>query len=478
MIIKIKKMEKYINVRFAIISILIISLLSCQKRDIAVMPANLPPVLNLAYTLQGDTATLTWNMPTGYDSITPTISGSTNTKLGLGVTSFKYGIVQTNIPYNFTVKLNDAKGNLSLGQTVNFTRAGASPVTNVSGLQNDLGVLLTWTNPSTSITGITITFGTQTITLPANTTSYQFTNVPIGSYTITFVTTNSSNQVSNTVYLPFKVGATTVAYLGIYSDSATLLSTGDDDEIAAAKWLFSKYPTSRYISFNQVKNGTVDLSQIRVLWWNYDLTTTTALPSIALDPTVVSSITSYYKKGGNLLFNQYAVQYFWTLGRITLPYFTEYDGGVGGNNPDVWGVGVNINSKHDQSSHPLYKNISMTTQSDGRITFPVIGAGWKENHNAVIIRIPEYYGGLANNNETAYNNFIADNNAVWLGLWDGIGDYFTAGIIEFQPKNDYLGSSLFIGIGGIEWNQNGTVNPYQSNIQQLYKNAIDYLKTK
>jgi len=67
---------------------------------------------------------------------------------------------------------------------------------------------------------------------------------------------------------------------------------------------------------------------------------------------------------------------------------------------------------------------------------------------------------------------------VWLGMWDGIGDYFMAGILEFQPKNDYQGSSLLIGIGGIEWNQNGTVNPYQSNIQQLYKNAIDYLKTK
>lgn len=471
-------MKKYINVRMAIFTILIISLLSCQKREIGEKSANLPPVLNLAYTLQGDTAILTWNLPAGYDSINPNISGSANTKLGLGATSFKYGIVQTNIPYNFTVKLNDTKGNLSLGQTINFTRSGASPVTNVSGMQNDNGVLLTWSNPSTSITGITITFGKQTITLPPNTSSYQFNNVPIGSYVVTFVTKNSSNQVSNTVYLPFKVGATIVAYLGIYSDSTTLLTTGDDDEIAAAKWLFNKYPTSRYISFNQVKNGTVDLSQIRVLWWNYDLTTTTALPAIALDPAVVSSLTSYYKKGGNLLFNQYAVQYFWTLGRLTIPYFTQFDGGVGGSNPDVWGVGVNIHSKHDQSSHPLYKNISMTTQADGRKTFPVIGAGWKENHNAVIVRIPEYYGGLANDNETAYNNFVSDNNAVWLGLWDGIGDYFTAGILELQPKNDYQGSSLFIGIGGIEWNQNGTVNPYQSNIQQLYNNAIDYLKTK
>ena len=34
------------------------------------------------------------------------------------------------------------------------------------------------------------------------------------------------------------------------------------------------------------------------------------------------------------------------------------------------------------------------------------------------------------------------------------------------------------GVGGIEWHQNDVVNPYQGNVQKLYKNAIDYLKTK
>lgn len=465
--------------RYILIAAIMVSLFACQKRDIIVSPAKIPAVLNLNYTLQGDSVLLTWTLPAGADSLYPTVNDSlSTTRLGLNATSFKYGIVQTNKQYMFTVKLLDTKGSSSLGQTVRFVRTGASPVKNVSGVQIDNNVLLSWTSPDLPVTKITIKFGTQTIDLPPGTTSYQFNNVPIGSYIITFVTTNSSNQVSNTVYLPFKVGATIVAYLGMYSDSTTLLTTGDDDEVAAAKWLFANYSRSRYISFTQVKNGSVDLSQFRVIWWNYDLVSGHNMPAIATDPTVVTNMTNYYKNGGNFLLNQYAIQYFWTMGRITNNYFMGFDEGPGGPNPDVWGIGVNVHQVHNQSTHPLYKGITMTTQSDGRVTFPVIGNGWKENHNAVIVRIPEFYGGLPNDNETAYSSFVNDNNAVWLGMWDGIGDYYMAGILELQPKNSFQGTGIFIGIGGIEWNQNNTVNPYQGNIQLLYKNAIDYLKTK
>ena len=458
---------------------LIVFFISCQKNEIVSLPAKLATVSNLQYALAGDTATLTWNLPSGYDTLNVTVSdGSSSTQLKMNAVSYKFGVVETNKAYGFTVKVSDTKGNTSLGQTVRFTRAGAAPVTDVSAVQNDNGVLLSWKSPAVAVTKIHIDFGTLSIDLGPTETSYQANNVPAGNYMITFVTTASDNTTSNTVFLPFKVGATMVAYLGIYSDSTTMLSSADDDEIAAAKWLFQHYSKSRYISFDQVKNGSVDLNQIRVIWWHYDLETTHDLPAIALDADVVSRLTKYYKDGGNFLLSSYAIQYFWTMGRMTQAYFMGFDGGPGGNNPDIWGIGVNIDKKHDQSAHPLYKNITMATQSDGRISFPVIGAGWKENHNAVIVRIPEFEGGLPNDNEAAYTKFISDNNVEWLGVWDGIGDYYMAGILEMKPKDDFQGSAFYIGIGGIEWHVNSGVNPYQSTIEQLYKNAIDYLKTK
>lgn len=468
---------KSIKIKYMAIAMACISIIGCLKKDFNVEPAKVTPVSNLQYQLMGDTVLLTWSVPSGM-SVYPQINaGSGTTKLALNATSYKFGIVETNKDYAFTLKLADTSGNLSLGETVRFNRSGASPVSNLSALQDENDVIVSWTTPAIAVSKIKITLGSQTVEVGPTATSYRFTHVPLGSYLISAITTNSSNQQSNTVYLPFKVGVTAVAYIGIYSDSTSLLNTGDDDEVAAARWLFSQYASARYVSFEQIRNGSVDLSQYRVLWWNYDLESTRNLPAIALDATVLDKIGTFYKNGGGLLLNQFAVQYFWNLGRFTLPYFTEYDPGPGFDNPDTWGVGINIHQKHNYSNHPLYKNINLTTQGDGRVTFPVIGPGWKENHNAVIIRIPEYYG-LPNDNDDAFARFNSDNNTVWLGMWDGIGDYFMAGIIELQPKDAFQGTGIFIGIGAVEWNQNGTTNLYQGNVVQLYKNAIEYLKTK
>ena len=91
--------------------------------------------------------------------------------------------------------------------------------------------------------------------------------------------------------------------------------------------------------------------------------------------------------------------------------------------------------------------------------------------------MPAYYK-LGNGDEMSYVKFTTDNNLKWLGVWDGIGDYYMCGVFELTPKDDFQGTSLNIGIGGIEWHVNDVTNPYQSNIEKMYKNAIDYLKTK
>jgi len=453
---------------------------ACQKNDIAVAPANLNPVSNVQYTLNGDTAVLSWALPSTGTPVKIVIDNGSGSPVetAAGATSYKFGIVETNKDYKFTLKATDGQGNLSLGEVLRFNRSGAAPVKNLSAVQNNNGVLLSWAAPASAVSKIQAKMGSQTVDISSSATSYQFSNVPAGSYTISVVTYNSANQVSNTVYLPFRVGATAVAYLGTYADSAALLSNGDDDEVAAAKWLFQNYSKSEYISFNEIKNGTVDLSQFRVLWWNFDVSTGHALPAASTDAVVVNRIKQYYKNGGGLLLNQYAMQYLWTLGRMTQDFFLEFGDGAGFNNPDSWGIGINPNRKHDKSSHPLFKDIAKTIQGDNRVTFPVIGPGWKENHNAVIVRIPEFYNLLPNDKDDSFGKFESENNAEWLGVWDGIGDLFMIGVAELKPKDDFQGSSIFIGIGGIEWNQNSGTNIHQGNVEKLYKNALDYLKTK
>ncbi|MDP4209227.1 MAG: DUF4960 domain-containing protein [Bacteroidota bacterium] len=454
---------------------------ACLEKEVFTVTPNLPAVSNLQYTLSGDSVILTWNLPQGHDSLSVSVSPNpSGIPLKMNATSCKMGIVEVNKPYMYTVKISDTKGNTSLGQSVSFTRSGASPLKNATVVQVDNNVLFTWSLPDSAITGIVLKYTdqsnvVQTVNIPATSTSYQISNPAVGNYHFGLYTTNSRNQVSQNIYLDLKVGATLLGYLGSAPDSLSLVTTADDDIIAGAKWFFQTYPKARYISLNNVKNGTVDLSKYRVIWWNYDIDDGTSdLPAIATDGAVVAKMTAYHKNGGNLLLSTYAIQYLWNLGRMPSNIHLSFDRGPGGLNPDVWGIGVNIGKKHNQSGHPLYKGISMTTQGDGRVTFPVIGNGWKENHNCIII-VPSIYN-LANDNELVYTNFTTQNNAVWLGMWDGIGDYFMTGIFELTPKDNFQGRSISIGIGGIEWKVNSGDNPYQSTINLLYKNAIDYLK--
>jgi hypothetical protein len=476
-------MKKHITLYLSLLILPLIIVSCLNKEDFTVNP-NLAAVSNLQYTLNGDSVKLTWTLPPSSDPLSViVIPNATGTPISLkpNSTSYTYGIVEVNKPLMFTVKTSDSKGNTSLGQTVKLTRSGASPIKNVVATQVDNNIVFTWAAPDSAITGIVLKYKdqknvSQTVQISPSATGYTITNADLGLYHFDLYTTNSRGQVSQNIYLDVKVGATYLAYIGDAVDSLSMVTTSDDDQAAGAKWFFSTYPKARYISFNMIKNG-YDLSKYRVLWWNYDIDNGSSdLPAISVDPTVVAALTAYHKNGGNLLLSTYAIQYLWKMGRMPSNINLSFDKGPGGLNPDVWGIGVNIGAKHNQSGHPLYKGISMTAQGDGRVTFPVIGNGWKENHNCIII-VPSIYS-LSNGDEQAYVNFTTQNNAAWLGVWDGIGDYFMTGIFELNPKGDFQGSSISIGIGGIECKVNSGTNPYQSTINLLYKNAIDYLKTK
>ena len=476
-------MKKHIKI-YILSLVLPFLVASCDYvRDFSGANAKLAAVSNLQYTLTGDSVKLTWTLPAGVDSlgvvVIPNATGTPIT-LKMNATSYTYGIVEVNKSYVFTVKTSDTKGNTSLGQTVKFVRAGASPVNSAAVTQVDNNVVFSWAAPDSAVTGIVLKYVdqknvTQSININATATSYTIANADLGMYHFALYTTNSRNQVSQNIHLDLKVGATYLAYIGDAADSTAMVTTADDDEIAAAKWFFSTNPKARYISFNMIKNG-FDLSKYRVLWWNYDIDNGSSdLPAISLDPTVLSALTTYHKNGGGLLLSTYAIQYLWSIGRMTINYTKGIDKGAGGVNPDVWNIGVNIGLKHDQSGHPLYKGFTFVN-TNSRVLIPIIGNGWKENHNFVLF--PAGYYNISNmNSEDIYTNFINDNNAVWLGQWDG-GDYSMVGIFELQPKGDFQGSSISIGIGGVEWKVNDSVNPYQANVQRLYQNAIDYLKTR
>lgn len=471
--------------KYICLSVILLTAASCINSEYGIQAPLVNAVSNLQYTLNGDSVKFTWTLPQKAGNCTALIqyNGNVIKENENNPTSYTFGVVQTNVPYMFTIKLVDANGNMSLGQTVKLNRPGAMPVTNLQAEQNGSNsVLLTWTLPSETESSITLSIGTTKVTLPGTATSYQMNNAAVGTYQFGVVTTNGQSQVSNTVFLNFKVGPTVVAYLGTDADS---LHISNHEQAAAAKWLFANYPSARFVSFDQIKSGAINLSQFDIVWWNYDVENGPAFPAIAKDPTVLANIQSFYQNGGKLLCSVYAVNYLWNLGRLpsALQTVMQNDTGNGGFNPDIWTVNIDIAGQQDNSSHPLFKGITTTTQSDGEKVFPVIGSGWKENHNCLLAGVPNFFG-VANNDVTAYNSFSSNYTAKWLGCWGGIGDYYTAGIFELDATSTYKGTALAIGIGGIEWDQlndAGTAsmtNPYQANVVTLYTNALSYLKSK
>lgn len=465
------------TIKIIILSLFVLINYSCsQDRDIMADAENeVPAVENLKVELVGDIAKLTWNNPT-YTGNTQIILKHNNgvELLDFSKSSYEFEIGDVDIEYFFTIKLKDIdSGSFSLGKTVSLTREGPKPVLNFAGSQVANSVVLTWGVQDTNITGVKLTIdGTEVINLPSNATTYTLADAELREYNFKINTVNSKNQESPSRSLIFKVGATKIGYLGV---AANVASISDDDEKASAAWLFKTYPDAEYISFADINSGK-DLSEFRVLWWHYDKQDDNpALPSAALSTNVVSAIKTFHANGGGLLLNTHAIEYLWTIGRITDNIGKLKGAGAGFSNGDTWSVGINIGLIHDESLHPLYKGIE-TIKPDDRKIIRLIGPGYREDHNFVLW-IGDYYG-IGNANEQVYSNLFNNAKIRILGTWDGVTDYWMMANFETMPNNEFQGTAIAIGIGAFEWNQNSGTNLYQKNIENITKNALEYLKTK
>ena len=71
--------------------------------------------------------------------------------------------------------------------------------------------------------------------------------------------------------------------------------------------------------------------------------------------------------------------------------------------------------------------------------------------------------------------FEAKTNSMVLATWGHVTDYCCAGMVDFAPAGAYKGRCIAIGLAAYEWNQNSNKNLFQSNLELLTKNCLDYL---
>lgn len=263
------------------------------------------------------------------------------------------------------------------------------------------------------------------------------------------------------------------------SDAAEVLYVGLADNIEglnleekeAANWMLLNVANSQYVSFTDIANGAVDLSECKVMWWhlhidggidNMDKFDQNAASSL----NAIQKIKDYYEAGGSLLLTRYATYYAVKLGAT-----------LDGNNPNnCWGqteetgeitTGAWNFFIQGHTNHALYQNLIMNSGESDKVY--TCDTGYRITNSTAQWHIGSDWGGYSTESDWETNH---GGKALGYG---GDGAVVTW---EYLPK-DGKGGIVCIGSGCYDWYSYGvdvTNDKYHENVSKLTENAINYLK--
>ena len=493
---------------------------ACQDRDLpgsGAMQLTSPEVSQITGTPSGDNNydyTLTW--PASNNGAVMQVAVYKNGTQQQALTpctgnSFTLRNLETNQLYEFLFKYASDEA-LSKGVMTSYTRPGATAASELKFEQIDISddehnLQVTWKaspDATSYILKLVNGDGSKVIEETVSGTSYLLKNVAMKErWEATLIAQNAEGKA-----LPIagsaKIGGKIPAFLSEYATPEELIANGDDDEASAWLWFHETYPKGEYVYFGNI-NTVEDIADYRMLFWLRDIETGNAddiwnFSDVARN--AAPCVEQYVKNGGNLLLWSHAVPYIGAINRLPTSLLrgvnNAFGCGVGGFNPDVWKMGVCLNTgsfSKDFSSHPIYAGIATEKLNDNcfaAIAFK--GAGWTEDHNCLFFDIPTKLTGLENNTEECYIALTEEYGIYPLGTWDSqvswvsqLNNWEAKGAPQapdgFQKG---AGTVLCIGNGGCEFsmkNEDGTPdksahpknNSCQDNILKLANNSIQYL---
>ncbi|MEL1252143.1 DUF4960 domain-containing protein [Flavobacterium sp. DGU38] len=351
---------------------------------------------------------------------------------------------------------DDADSKLNILESVSINGVPAS-IDNLSGV---ISVVLPNT---TNLEAVLLETETPSgvVSLPASGTTVNLKSN--ASIAVTF-----SNSKRNYV-IDYKILPSRIAFINEASDIAGI---ADDDTKAFAQWAKETYKEDFvYIAFNDLTIQS--LAEVNVLLFYHDQVGSSALPSAILNKKNV--ITQFVVEGGKMLTGGMANSYIAEIGRDKSGLLTIRSNGAGGNNNDIWSIDAGVNFQNDQRNSPVF-NITTVISTDSNGYFPVINGGFKEDHNTMWDLAPLLAPGHQLGQFAEFQRLYGGKV---LATWSGVSDDAVAGIIEFMPTPVFAGTIIGIGFGGMEWSMNdGRINTYDNNVKGIYRNSIDYLRTK
>lgn len=302
-----------------------------------------------------------------------------------------------------------------------------------------------------------ITFSANASISPESGVATDFTNPVV--YTVTNNTATASYTVTVTA-----IGKPKAVFVGLPATMNEL----NIEELTACKWMLQNIPNSLYVSFSDIKNGTIDLSECKVIWWHYHkdggVDGKEAFERAAPEAVNASvALRDYYNNGGSFLFTRYATNMPAELGAVANN--ATPNNCWGGKEADA----EKVNSPwsffiQGHTNHPLFQGLIMKTGEPNAVY--TCDAGYRITNSTAQWHIGADWGGYAD-----YNKWRTETGAQDIA-YGGDG-----AIVAWEfPATGSKGKILCIGSGCYDWYSIDEVpSHYHDNIGKMTMNAFNYL---
>lgn len=317
---------------------------------------------------------------------------------------------------------------------------------------------------SVGLTGLvpTITYSKYATITPASGVAQDFTNP------VVYKVTNNTAEASYTVMV-IAIGKPSALFVG----SAATMGELDSEANAACQWMMANVPNSLYASFADLRAGTIDLSECKVIWWHWhvdggidghDIFAAKATDAL----NTKNEIRSFYENGGALFMTRYATN---------LPSFIGVTGDDEWTTPNnCWGQNEDaaelcggpwdFNIYSGKNDHPVWQNL---VAGDDPNKVYCTDAGYHITNSTAQYHIGSDWGGY-------------DDHAAWETRTGGkiLGVGGDGAVVAWEyPAHDGKGGIVCIGSGCYDWYsykyEDGYVEKFHKNIEIITQNVFNYL---
>ena len=316
---------------------------------------------------------------------------------------------------------------------------------------------------------VDITALVPTIVYSQNATVTPGSNVPQDfTQPVTYTVKNNSAESTYTVTV-IAIDKPSALFVG----SASSMNELDAEARTACQWMLGNVPNSLYASFADLRAGTLDLSECKIIWWHWHVDggvdghdVFVAKATDALETK--NELRAFYENGGSMLLTRYATY---------LPSFIGTTGDDEWTTPNnCWGQNEDVAELcrdpwsfrifDGQNGHPLWQNLIAGKNAN---EVYCTDAGYHITNSTAQYHIGTDWGGY-------------DNHAAWEAHTGGkiLGVGGDGAVVAWEyPATGGKGGIICIGSGCYDWYsytfEAGYTENFHKNIATITQNAINYL---